>query len=218
MTAKKIVLATLGAALVLAAAAPASFAAPGRDGPGREGHRDGMGRHGERAMMQDVMFVRLLKTADANKDAKISKEEVAAYQEQLFTKIDADKDGSLTPGEFRAFRKTQREEFRANNPRPERAERAERREERREQRMAENGDRPDRPGRDGKDGPRQGMRHGGERGGPMGGMRLIRMADTDENGQYSKAEITAAADKLFTRMDRNNDGVITIDDMPDRPL
>jgi hypothetical protein len=215
MNTKKLVMATLGAALLVGAAAPASFAAPGRDGPERDGHRDGMGRHGERAMMQDVMFVRLLKTADANKDAKISKEEVAAYQEQLFTKIDADKDGSLTPGEFRAYRKAEREEFRANNPRPERAER---REERKEQKMAENGDRPDRAERHGTDGPRHGMRNGGGHGGGMGGFRLIRMADTDENGQFSKVEITAAADKLFARMDRNKDGVISIDDMPDRPL
>lgn len=54
--------------------------------------------------------------------------------------------------------------------------------------------------------------------GRIGGMQLIRHADTDENGQFSKAEIGAAVDKLFTRMDRNGDGVITIDDMPDRPF
>ena len=52
----------------------------------------------------------------------------------------------------------------------------------------------------------------------MGGFHLVRQADTDENGQFSKAEVTAAVDKLFTRMDRNGDGVITIDDMPDRPF
>jgi hypothetical protein len=52
----------------------------------------------------------------------------------------------------------------------------------------------------------------------MPGMALVRMADTDENGQISKAEATAAMDKMFTRMDRNKDGVITIDDLPDRPF
>jgi Ca2+-binding EF-hand superfamily protein len=47
---------------------------------------------------------------------------------------------------------------------------------------------------------------------------MMRRADTDENGQVSKQEAVAAFDKLFTRMDRNKDGVISIDDMPDRPL
>ncbi|UIY29931.1 hypothetical protein LZK73_03700 [Neorhizobium galegae] len=69
---KKIVLATLGAALIAGTAIPA-FAAPGRDGPGRH---DGPGR----AMMQDVMFVRLLKNADADKDGKVSKDETTAFR------------------------------------------------------------------------------------------------------------------------------------------
>jgi Ca2+-binding EF-hand superfamily protein len=44
------------------------------------------------------------------------------------------------------------------------------------------------------------------------------MADKDENGQLSKAEVTEASAKLFERLDRNKDGVISIDDMPDRPF
>lgn len=203
MKTKNVVLATLATALLVGAAAPASFAAPGR------GAHDGPGRRG---MMQEMMFVRLLKTADTNKDAKITKEEVTARQDALFTEIDADKDGNLIPGELRAFRKAKIEEFRKDNPRPERAERREQREERRQQ-MAENGER-DRGDREDR---RHGHRWGGH--GPrMGGIHLIRRADTDENGQFSQAEVTAAVDKLFTRMDRNKDGVISIDDMPDRPF
>lgn len=203
MKTKNIVLATFAAALLVGAAAPASFAAPGRGG-----HHG----HGKRGMMQEMMFIRLLKTADADKDAKITKDEVATYQEALFAEIDADKDGTLIPGEFRAFRKAKLEEFREENPRPERVERREQREERRKQ-MAENGER-DR-------GDRQDHRHGhrwGMHGAGMGSFHLARQADTDENGQFSKAEITAAADKLFTRMDTNKDGAITIDDMPNRPF
>ncbi|OHV83728.1 hypothetical protein [Rhizobium sp. LCM 4573] len=197
MTSKKIVLATLATALVATAAVPA-LAAPGFHRPG------------ERGVMRELMFVRLLKTADTNKDGKVSKEEVTARQDALFTQIDANKDDILTPGELRTFRKASIEEFRKNNPRPERAEN---REERREQRMAErDGDhRDDRRDRGWR---RHEMRHGG----PMMGLRLVRMADTDENGQFSKAEVSAAVDKLFARMDRNKDGIITIDDMPDRPL
>ena len=223
MKTNKIILASLAAVLVAGTALP-SFAAPGREGPGR----DGPGRHGARGgMMQEMMFVRLLKTADADKNAQISKEELSARQEALFSEMDADKDGTLIPGEMRASREAKMEEFRKDNPRPDRAER---REERRQEMAQNNGDgddaddSKDRPGRRGDhadrrhEGGRMGMHHGGRMGPQMGGMQLIRQADTDENGQFSKAEVTAAVDKLFARMDRNEDGVISIDDMPDRPF
>lgn len=52
----------------------------------------------------------------------------------------------------------------------------------------------------------------------MRGMMLMQRFDTDENGQISKQEAEAAFDKFFTWMDRNKDGVISLDDMPDRPF
>ena len=166
--------------------------------------------------MQEMMFVRLLKTADADKDAKITKEEVAARQDALFSEIDADNDGNLIPGELRTYRDAKMEDVRK--------ERAERRDERRKEMAESRQDNDDmRQGPRGErgerrhDGGRWGMHHG-RMGGQMGGFHLVRQADTDENGQFSKAEVTAAVDKLFTRMDRNGDGVITIDDMPDRPF
>ena len=73
----------------------------------------------------------------------------------------------------------------------------------------------------------EGKRHGWHneraenRGGPdgmRGPGRMMRVADTDENGQISQAEATAMADKIFTRMDRNKDGFITADEMPKRPV
>ncbi|MCJ8520442.1 Ca2+-binding EF-hand superfamily protein [Pseudorhizobium tarimense] len=208
MKTRKLILASLAAALVAGTAAP-SFATPGRDGPGRHGGRG--------SAMQELTFVRLLKTADANKDAKITKEEVSARQEALFAEVDADKDGTLIPGELRAYRESKMEDFRK--------ERAERREERQKE-MAQNdedGGSEERPGPRGDrgerrhDGGRWGMHHG-RMGAQMGGFHLVRQADTDENGQFSKAEVTAAVDKMFERMDRNGDGVISIDDMPDRPF
>lgn len=225
MTLNRYVLAALGATFLVGAAAPASFAAPGRPD-------HGPGRGPERAMMQDLMFVRLLKNADANKDGKISKEEVAAWEETTFAAIDANKDGILTPGEMRTYREARREEWREKRQ----AERAENGKGPKGPDMAEGGNPPPPPGPDagpaGRPGPREmadgergpGRHHGDRHGmgmGPRGmmpGVGLVRMVDTDENGQISKAEATAAVDKMFTRMDRNKDGFITVDDLPDAPI
>ncbi|PJI44806.1 MAG: calcium-binding protein [Rhizobium sp.] len=71
--------------------------------------------------------------------------------------------------------------------------------------------------RDGNRGP--GMERGGPMGDRMGGMGprgMMGMADTDENGQISKDEAAALADKMFTRMDTDKDGAITADDFPKR--
>lgn len=47
---------------------------------------------------------------------------------------------------------------------------------------------------------------------------MFRLIDANHDGKISKEEASAAADKLFARMDTNKDGVISIDDLPDRPL
>ncbi|NTJ41226.1 hypothetical protein G6L28_01250 [Agrobacterium larrymoorei] len=192
MMKRKIALTALGGALLLSAAAPMAFAAP----------RGGPDRHGP-PMRPEMAFVYLLKTADTNKDGKVTKEEFTTRQDALFTEIDADKDGSITPKEMRDYRKTKMEAWREANPRPEK-----------ENAKAE-GD---------KAGKHEGKRHEtraegkgwGKGKGRMNGM--FAMADTDGNGQISKAEFTAAGDKMFTRLDKNNDGTINIDDMPDRPF
>ncbi|GAK70390.1 hypothetical protein RRU01S_11_00430 [Agrobacterium rubi TR3 = NBRC 13261] len=198
MTIRKFALTALGAALVLSTTAPMSMAAP--RGPGRDGP----------PMRPELAYVYLLKTADTNKDGKVSKEEFAARQDALFTEIDANKDGSITPKEMRDFRRAKMEAFRAANPRPERA-------------NAEGMDGkkggPEHAERDGK--RHEGRKHEGREGGKRPGGRvnaMFSMVDTDGNGQISKAEFTAAGEKMFTRLDKNNDGVISIDDMPDRPF
>lgn len=204
MIAKKIALTGIAAALIASAAIPA-FAAPGRDGPGRHA---GPGR----GMMQEVMFVRLLKQADTNKDGKITKDELTAYQDKIFTAADANKDGSLTRGEMLDYRQAQREEFRKNNPRPEGGpEQAENRDRRDGERHADRG-----PGH--RDHDRHNARWDGPRHGGKMGNRVFRMIDEDRDGKVTKAEAAAAGDKLFARMDTNKDNTISIDDLPNRPL
>ncbi|MBW6423312.1 hypothetical protein KX729_17790 [Rhizobium sp. XQZ8] len=228
MTAKKIVIATLGAALIAGAAIPA-FAAPGRGGPDR-GH---MGPMGGRGVMQDVMFVRLLKAADTNKDGKVTKDEMTAFQDKLFTEIDANKDGSLTRGEMLDYRQAKMEEFRKNNPPPAIANTADNKDQAKpddQNKMADQrGDHRRDRDRDhagwGRHGDRDGWgrhearwdRHDRD-GRPMMRGGMFRMLDEDRDGKVTKAEATAAGDKLFARMDTNKDGTISIDDLPDRPL
>ncbi|WP_312222197.1 calcium-binding protein [Rhizobium rhizoryzae] len=236
MTLKRVALAALGATFLVGALAPASFAAPGR--PDREGH----GPRG--GMMQELVFVRLLKDADTNKDGKITKEEVAAWETKLFDAADANKDSNLTPGEIRQYHKARMEEFREQR-KAERAANDQAKPE--EQAKGADAPPPPPPGPDGKpDGkPGHGPKHGGHhdmaegrhgrdhgrdhggrddwdgpRKGPgmMPAAALIRFVDTDENGQISKDEAANAATKLFERMDRNKDGVISIDDIPSQPL
>ena len=223
MNVKKIAIASLGAALLASASLPA-FAAPERHGP--EGRGPGM--------MQDLTFVRLLKTADANKDAKISKEEMTAWQDQMFSQIDANKDGTLTRGEMIDFRQAKMDEFRKNNPPPEQASDDNDDDRGGPSMDDEDGDDRgdwDRPGhhqgrhdgdrsdrRDRRDGP--GRPHGrmmGHHDGMMG-RGFFRMIDEDRDGKITKAEAVSASDKLFARMDSNKDSQITIDDLPDRPL
>ncbi len=195
MSTRKIALSALGAALLLGSAATASFAAPPAHGKG----------HGERMPFRpELAFVQLLKVADTNKDGKITKEEFAARQDALFAEIDKDKDGSITPKEMREYRQAKMEAFRAAHPRPEAADA-----------KAGEGKGPEGKRAEREHGGRQGW---GKHGGKGGAFAMMRMADTDENGQVSKAEFTAAGEKMFERLDRNKDGVISFDDMPDRPF
>lgn len=200
MTTRKIALTALGAALLLATTAPMSIAAP-RGGADKE----------RPPMRPEAAFVYLLKVADTNKDGKISKEEFAARQDAMFTDIDQDKDGSITPKEMRDHRRAKMEEYRAANPRPERADA------KRDENKKGGPEHADRDGK-GHEGRKHEARMEGGKQRPGGKMnRMFRMADTDGNGQISKAEFTAAGEKMFTGLDKNNDAVINIDDMPTRP-
>lgn len=232
MNGKTITLATLAASLLIGTTAGGAFAQD-------RGDRRGPPRGGP-----EVMFVRMLQQFDTNKDGKIEKAEATAASEALFTKIDTDNDGSITPGEMRKHRQAMRAEMQkaraemkagappapgdeaaAPPPPPGNAPPRD---------MADAG--PDAMMQDDMaGGPRhQGKHHDGKRHGwhneraergegrrehGMGGpARMMRVADKDENGQISKAEAVAMGDRMFERMDRNKDGVISVDDMPKRPV
>ncbi|OAV55915.1 calcium-binding protein [Rhizobium sp. WYCCWR10014] len=207
----KLILAALSSTLIFGAAAGAGFAAPGdgpRQHPGRHGPVHGPGP----AAFREITYVRMLKQFDTNKDGQVSKDEATAGLDKIFAAIDTNKDGSLTPGEIREYRKTQMQAMRDQR----KQEAGENKDANAAPETADNSDqgRPPREGHDGRDGHRW-MRHGGN---IMRASIMMQRVDTDQNGQISKQEATAAFDKLFARMDRNKDGVISIDDMPDRPL
>ncbi|TAY72437.1 EF-hand domain-containing protein [Rhizobium ruizarguesonis] len=205
----KLILAALSSTLIFAAAG-AVFAAPG-DGP-----RQHPGMHGPGpAAFREITYVRMLKQFDTNKDGQISKDEATTGIDKIFAAIDTNKDGSLTPGEIREYRKTQMQAMR-DQRKHEAGENKDANAAPTAPETADNNDqgRPPRDGHDGRDGHRW-MRHGGNF---MRASLMMQRIDTDQNGQISKQEAEAAFDKLFARMDRNKDGVISIDDMPDRPL
>ncbi|NKL33816.1 calcium-binding protein [Rhizobium leguminosarum bv. viciae] len=208
----KLILAALSSTLIFGAAAGAVFAAPG-DGPRQHA---GMGRPGPgSAAFREITYVRMLKQLDANKDGQVSKDEATAGLDKIFAAIDTNKDGSLTPGEIREYRKTQMQAMR-DQRKQEAGENKEANAAAAAPETADNNDqgRPPRDGHDGRAGHRW-MRHGGN---IMRASIMMHRVDTDQNGQISKQEAEAAMGKLFTRMDSNKDGVISIDDMPDRPL
>ncbi|NKL02465.1 calcium-binding protein [Rhizobium leguminosarum bv. viciae] len=205
----KLILAALSSTLIFGAAAGAGFAAPG-DGPRQHA---GMGRPGPgAAAFREITYVRMLKQFDTNKDGQISKDEATTGIDKIFAAIDTNKDGSLTPGEIRTHRQTQMQAMRDQR----KQEAGKNKDANAAPTAPETADNNDqgRPPRDGHDGHRW-MRHGGNF---MRASLMMQRIDTDQNGQISKQEAEAAFDKLFARMDRNKDGVISIDDMPDRPL
>ncbi|MBX5165902.1 MULTISPECIES: calcium-binding protein [unclassified Rhizobium] len=206
----KLILAALSSTLIFGAAAGAGYAAPG-DGPRQQAGMHGPGP----AAFREITYVRMLKQFDANKDGQVTKEEATAGLDKVFAAIDTNQDGSLTPGEIREYQKTQMQAMKDQR----KQDAGETKDADTAAATPEDNDqaRPPREGHGGHDG-RDGhhwMRHGGNF---MRASMMMHRVDTDQNGQISKQEAVAAFDKLFARMDRNKDGVISIDDMPDRPL
>lgn len=206
MNGKKILLAGLSAALLVGAAAQASFAAQGDEARG--GHHGGRW-HGPR-FSPEVVYVRMLKQFGQPGDTKVTKDEVKAGVDKIFDQIDTNHDGEITPGELRAYRQERVKEWKAAHAK---ANDDQAQNDQAKSDQAENDNK-------GGNGPRHHGPHGRfmHEAGLMRGMMLFHRIDKDENGQISKQEAEDAANKFFDRMDRNHDGVISLDDMPDHPL
>ncbi|TCR90905.1 calcium-binding protein [Rhizobium sp. BK376] len=214
MNGKKILIAALSSTLLVGAAATATLAATG-DNHGKMGHHGKMhqGRQGWHRMgpPPEVIFIRMVKEFDTNGDFKVSKEEFTTGIDKIYDQIDANHDGQVTPAELKTYRQDKMKAWRDAHKND-------------TAQNDQNGDQNGKPGDGDQARPEHG-RHGGH--GPRGSwMREARMmevmmfarVDTDGSGQISKAEAEAFANKIFDRMDRNHDGVISIDDMPDRPF
>lgn len=225
MKTRTLFIATMAASLTLGASA-AAFAAHENGGPMRPHARA-------------AMFVRMLQEFDLDKNGQISRDEATAAAEKVFADIDADKDGSLTPGELRKHREARMAEWRKereaaaaddqeNGAPQENAQREENNRGPDRWHRGEDGPRygwgwgphdGPRHGWRGEDGPRHAWGRDGDGRHPMGGSgRLIRQADIDENGQISKPEALAVVDKMFMRADRDKNGAISADDFPKRPV
>lgn len=140
---------------------------------------------------------------DANGDGRLIRAEFDAAQKARFDSIDANKDGSATPEEFRNRREAQMNDHRAAE-------------------MAERFDALDtdkngqltraefstRPSADDED-KRGGGRHGGRDKGRDGDDRRAR-ADANADGTLMLTEFTARGAEAFTRADANKDGVVTV--------
>jgi Ca2+-binding EF-hand superfamily protein len=179
--------------------APSAPPIGGDAGPGRMGDpsqiwsmmdRDGDGK----VKLSDIPEERreragkMFQFADKNKDGVVEKEEFMAATRMMQGDAGPRPDGASRPDAPRD----------GDRPRPD---------------MPREGDRPrpDMP-REG-DRPRPDMPRDGER--PMGpppGMFVMRALDTDGNGRLSSSEIADAA-KALAKLDKNNDGEITPDEI-----
>ncbi len=197
MNGKKLTLVALSATLLVGAAVTSSFAAPGGNGHGQR-HRPGF--------PPEITYVRMVKQFDANGDMKVSKDELKAGVDKIYDQIDANHDGQVTPAELRTYRQDRIKAWRDEHKKD----------------VAQNDENGAAP-QDGAHGPRHHGMHGQ---GPHGGWQRARVMqvvmfnriDADGNGQISKQEAEDAANKFFDRIDRNHDGVLSIDDMPNRPF
>ena len=120
---------------------------------------------------------------DVNSDGTLNQADRAAKVKARFAEMDADKNRAIDEAEFVDAHEA----------------RIAKREDRREMRAERKG------------GGHDGHRMGG-RGGKGGGMKMLAMADTNNDKTVTKVEFRAAAEARFAKADTNNDGSISADE------
>ena len=116
---------------------------------------------------------------DVNSDGKLDPVDREARRAAAFERMDANKDGQISRAEFSAMRPGMGGHRMGGH------------------RFGAGGDRP------GMSGGQMGGGHG------MGGMMLMRMADSNRDGTITKDEFAAAAATRFDASDTNRDGQLT---------
>jgi Ca2+-binding EF-hand superfamily protein len=137
--------------------------------------------------------------ADANGDGVVTRSEMMAQTTERFARMDVNSDGKLDQTDRRQMREQRREQMFGKLD-------------------------ADSNGQISKDefmsaerkGDRMGKRSDGERGKrwghKRGGNKMMKMADTNNDGAISQAEFTTAAGKHFDMMDADKDGNITAEE------
>jgi hypothetical protein len=214
MNGKKLLIAALSSTLLVGAAATASFAAPG-DHHGPRHH----GMHGPHRMgpPPEVIYVQLVKKFDTNGDMKVSKDELKAGVDKTFDAIDANHDGQITPAELKTYRQDQMKAWRDAH-KDDKAKGDAMKADDQKPGDQKPGDGDQAAGEDHGPGGDHHGRHGHWMRGRMMEVMMFSRIDKDGSGQISKQEAEDFANKVFDRLDRNHDGVLSIDDMPDHPF
>lgn len=144
------------------------------------------GHHGDRGRGGPGHAMMLLRAADANGDNSITAAEVDALQAEMFDWMDRNADGFLDEADENPMRARMRAIREAD-----RAERSD-------------------------DAPREGRWHRGGRDGGRGGhdgMPPHLRADANEDGRVSRAEFLERDNTLFNRLDADENGVVTPDEL-----
>lgn len=134
----------------------------------------------------------------------VTRTEAQAKAAEMFTKMDANKDGKLDQADREAHRAERKQAMFATLDTDKNGAIS------RDEFNAERGPRAGGEKGEGKGGHRMGKRHGGGHGGM--GMMMGQMADTNKDGAVSRAEFLAAHEAHFAKVDANKDGKITPDE------
>ena len=204
----------IGAGAMALAASGYAVAGPGMGGM-IDANGDGNVTRAEATAASEAMFAKM----DANGDGKIDEADREAKKRDRFDQIDANKDGKLTQAELDAHRKAKMAERQAKM--------AERQAERfaamdkdgnkalsfdefgdRDGMRGPRGDGPRAGGQDGPRGERDG-KWGSRKGGHHGGKMMFKMADANNDGAVTAAEMRTAALAHFDKVDTNKDGTIS---------